>query len=81
MEQAEFNTIQTINEICYDLVRQDYLLHDIYNGLNNVMAGIKARHVSTKPLTLSVNINTTELERKLEHSIMLARDLHNELDN
>ncbi|WP_338230962.1 hypothetical protein [Lactiplantibacillus paraxiangfangensis] len=80
MEQSEFNTSQQINETCYDLVKQGYSLHDIYAGLTNVMHGIKPQHVSTEPITLLVDINTTELDRKLKQSTRLAKDLHNVLD-
>lgn len=81
MKQSEFNATQAINKTCYGLIKKGYSLHDIYDGLANVMAGIEPKHASTKSLTLSVDIDTTELDRKLEHSTMLARDLHNELDN
>lgn len=80
MDQKEFDATQRINETCYDLVKQGYSLHDIYTGLTNVMHGIKPRHVSTEPITLSVDINTTELDRKLKQSAKYARDLHNVLE-
>lgn len=84
MEQSEFDTTQAINETCYQLVKAGYSMRTIHAGLTNVMNAMGFNHpekLSTEPLILAVDINTTELERKLEHSIMLARDLHNELDN
>lgn len=84
MEQSEFDTTQAINETCYQLVKAGYSMRTIHAGLTNVMNAMGFNYpekLSTEPLILAVDINTTELERKLEHSIMLARDLHNELDN
>ncbi|RCI88663.1 hypothetical protein [Lactiplantibacillus plantarum] len=46
MEQSEFNATQAINETCYGVIKQGYSLHDIYDGLGNVMAGIEPKHAS-----------------------------------
>ncbi|MBY7658398.1 hypothetical protein J8401_012725 [Lactiplantibacillus plantarum] len=81
MEQSEFNATQYINQACYELIRRGYTLKQIHDALATIIKSIEPKFASTKPLTLSVDIDTTELDQKLEHSTTLARELHDELDN
>ncbi|MDY2577332.1 hypothetical protein SOP70_08040 [Lactiplantibacillus plantarum] len=66
MEQSEFNTTQAINETCYGLIKQGYSLHDIYDGLGNVMDGIEPKHASV-PI--------------FSNGKTFWKDLHHDLDN
>lgn len=78
MEQSEFTATQTINETCYGLIKQGYSLHDIYDGLGNVMDGIEPRRASK--LKIDVDIDTSKVISKLKQ----FRDQEvfcNELDN
>lgn len=78
MEQSEFTATQAINETCYGLIKQGYSLHDIYDGLGNVMDGIEPRHASK--LKIDVDIDTSKVISKLKQ----FRDQEvfcNELDN
>lgn len=63
MEQSEFNATQAINETCYGVIKQGYSLHDIYDGLGNVMAGIEPKHASK--LKVDVDIDTSKVISKL----------------
>lgn len=64
MEQLEFNATQAINETCYGLIKQGYSLHDIYDGLGNVMDGIEPKHASK--LKIDVDIDTSKVISKLK---------------
>lgn len=67
MEQSEFNTTQAINETCYGLIKQGYSLHDIYDGLGNVMAGIEPKHLTKQELVIDLNVDTSKVACKLRH--------------
>ncbi|MCG0728841.1 Prophage protein [Lactiplantibacillus plantarum] len=69
MEQSEFNTTQAINETCYGLIKQGYSLHDIYDGLGNVMYGIEPKHLSKQELVIDLNVDTSKLACKLRHAM------------
>ncbi|WP_353986560.1 hypothetical protein [Lactiplantibacillus plantarum] len=69
MEQSEFNTTQAINETCYGLIKQGYSLHDIYDGLGNVMAGIEPKHLTKQELVIDLNVDTSKLACKLRHAM------------
>ncbi|WP_076656072.1 hypothetical protein [Lactiplantibacillus plantarum] len=84
MEQREFDATQRINEECYQLIKAGYSMHDVHSALTNVMNAMGFNHpeqLSTEPLVISFDIDTTMVDRKLAHSTKLARDLHHELDN
>lgn len=78
MEQSEFTATQAINETCYGLIKRGYSLHDIYNGLGNIMDGIEPKHASK--LTVDVDFHTSKVISNLKQ----FRDQEafcNELDN
>lgn len=66
MEQSEFSATQAINETCYDLVRQGYSLHAIYDGLGNVMDGIEPKHLAGQTIVVDLDADTSKVISKLK---------------
>ncbi|WP_426665212.1 hypothetical protein ACP10D_02785 [Lactiplantibacillus plantarum] len=69
MEQSEFTATQAINETCYGLIKQGYSLHDIYDGLGNVMNGIEPKHLIKQELVIDLDIDTSKVVGKLRHAM------------
>ncbi|VDG18299.1 hypothetical protein [Lactobacillus plantarum] [Lactiplantibacillus mudanjiangensis] len=83
MEQAEFNTTQVINEACYQLVKAGYSMRDVHAGLVNVIDAMGFNHpeqLSAEPLTLSVKVDMTYLNRRMKQRAKLAMDIHHAMD-